>query len=411
MAGVYDRSSMRFFHVADLHLGKSLHERDLLDDQRHALDAIRAAAALEKPACVLIAGDVFDRAVPPAEALSLFGDFVAWLRAGPGRPVVVAIPGNHDSAGRLSYMAPVLAESGVRLAAEPDECDRPIVVERDGERARVWAVPFLNPGAFARPAGDPAPDAVVPQGELFAERDAEPLRSQAALFAEAARRIASAIGKARRADGAAADVAVCHAFARGGTSSESERVFLGDSELVELGPLELCDYIALGHLHRPQPAGAKGFYPGSIMAYSFAEASYDHGFVSVDIRKGSAARESRSITPLRRLTRIRGAYDALLSDEAFSRFEGDYVEATLDDASEILDPMAGLKRRFPFALSIRRPETSAETRPSTYGRAAAGGSVLDDFAAFYRELRGEDPSEADVALFEELFREANGAAP
>lgn len=417
---------MRAFHIADLHLGKSLHERDLLEDQRHALDQIAAAAEAERPACVIVAGDVFDRAVPPAEALSLFGEFVARLRDGPGAPAVVVIPGNHDSPGRLSYMAPVLDRAGVRLAADPEACDRPTLVESGGQRARIWAVPFLSPGAFAARASEQAgagPSASAAQGELFGE-DPEPgddgaLRSQAALFAEAARRVSSAIAAARARDSAssqpgarAVDIAVCHVFARGGTSSESERVFLGNAELVDLAPLGACDYAALGHLHRRQAAGANGHYPGSPLAYSFSEAGYEHGFLSVEVSPGSAEAEFRPLVPLRRMARLKGSCASLLTDPAFAEFEGDYVEATLDDADEILDPMAALRRRFPFALSVRRAEAAADAGSSSapYGR-AGGGGALDDFIAFYREVRGEGPPEADRALFEELLKEATSEAP
>lgn len=430
---------MRVFHLADLHLGKILHERDLLDDQTRALDAIASAAESERPACVIVAGDVFDRAVPPAEALTLFGEFVARLRGGPSAPVVVVIPGNHDSASRLSYMAPALEKAGVILAADPEACDRPIRIDGDGNRARIWAVPFLTPGAFAGHSpksveGDEADEAGSgdrgarrSQGELFgdeperADSPDEPFRSQAALFAEASRRISAAIASERAGEMAedgptqgrrAVDIAVCHAFARGGTASESERVFLGNAELVDLGPLDGCDYVALGHLHRPQPAGAAGRYPGSPLAYSFSEAGYEHGFLSVDVSPGAANAEFRPITPLRRLSRLRGTFESMLSDPALAKFEGDYVEATLEDASEILDPMAGLRRRFPFALSVRRAETEADSTGGTaaYGR-SGGGTALDDFIAFYGEVRGEDPPEPDRALFADLLKEASREAP
>ena len=131
---------MRIFHLADLHLGKTLYERDLLEDQRHALSAVLETARAERPACVVLAGDVFDRAVPSAEAVTLLGEFAASLKAADPNLVVAMIPGNHDSAARLAYLSPVLAMAGVHIAADPGDCVRPVVVERGVERLRLWQI-------------------------------------------------------------------------------------------------------------------------------------------------------------------------------------------------------------------------------------------------------------------------------
>ncbi|MBU1082313.1 MAG: exonuclease subunit SbcD, partial [Spirochaetes bacterium] len=298
---------MLIFHLADLHLGKSLYERDLVEDQRHALAAVIAAVVAERPACVVVSGDVFDRAVPSADAVTLLGEFAAAIKAADAHTVIAMIPGNHDSAARLAFLAPVLASSGVYIASDPRACDVPVIVERGGEAARLWLLPFLTPGAFGvpEPTERPAPDATGPragrdrpaevQADLFSEpsEPAEPvepvepsetavptLRSQADLFAEGVRRICAAMDRARASGAApAADVLVCHAFAAGGAPSDSERVFLGAAELVDGSAFDSFDYVALGHLHRPQAVGAKGRYPGSILAYSFSEAGSERGYL------------------------------------------------------------------------------------------------------------------------------------
>jgi len=414
---------MRIFHLADLHLGKSLYERDLVEDQRHALDAVLEAARTERPACVLIAGDVFDRAVPSAEAVALLGQFAASLKAIDPGMVLAMIPGNHDSATRLAYLAPVLATAGVHVASDPEACEVPVVVERGGETLRLWLLPFLTPGAFSRPApATTPPEGLSPgrQGELFGSDEepvpAEgltPLRSQADLFAEAMRRIGVAMEAAKAAGngGGAVDVLVCHAFAAGGASSESERAFLGTAELVDGSAFEQFGYVALGHLHRPQAVGSRGRYPGSILAYSFGESGCERGFLSVELSSMPPVVEFRSVKPLRRMVRVTGTYNQVLVDPEYDKYIEDYVEAVLDDAEAVLNPMDALRKRFPYIMSLRQAAFERDPDGDRPGYAAgrASVSIEDDFAAFYREMSGKDPDADEAALFAELLKEADGA--
>lgn len=445
---------MRIFHLADLHLGKSLYERDLVEDQRHALDAVLAAARTERPACVIIAGDVFDRAVPTAEAVTLLGQFAASLKAIDPELVIAMIPGNHDSAARLAYLAPVLATAAVHVAFDAAACEVPVVVERGGETLRLWLLPFLTPGAFSRPAPATAPaegltpdqkyagkpaGALTPdrQGELFGGEEgqasveglspepAQVLRSQADLFAEAMRRIGAATkatkaAKAAKAEeargeqpGTELDVLVCHAFAAGGASSDSERAFLGTAELVDGSAFEQFDYVALGHLHQPQVVGSRGRYPGSILAYSFGESGSERGFLSVELSSEAPVIEFRAVQPLRRMIRVEGTYDQVLVDPKYEAYAGDYVEAVLDDAEAVLNPMDALRKRFPYIMSLRQVAFEHGDAGSVPGYAAGreSMSIADDFAAFYREMNGQDPDTDEVALFAELLKEADVETP
>lgn len=403
---------MRIFHLADLHLGKSLYEHDLIDDQRHALEAVLGAARAEQPACVILSGDIFDRAVPSTEAIALLGVFTASLKAIDPDIVIAMIPGNHDSATRLSFLAPVLASAGVYIASEPAACDIPIIVSRGGEVTRLWLLPFLTPGAFGRPQ---EPQALAgAQGELFDEKDAAIMRSQADLFAEAMKRIDRAMRLAKDAQKErASDILVCHAFAAGGLGSESERSFLGTAELVDGTAFEGFDYVALGHLHKPQTVGSKALYSGSILAYSFSEADSERGFLSVQVSPGSHSADFRAIKPLRRMIRIKGSFDSVLADASLEQYAGDYIEAILDDAAAVLNPMDALRRRFPFIMSLR--QTAFQSTASAAGSLAASeltvGTIADDFDSFYREMRSQDPEPQDQALFAELYKEAEFETP
>ncbi|HUW70588.1 MAG TPA: exonuclease SbcCD subunit D [bacterium] len=398
---------MRIFHLADLHLGKTLHEHDLMEDQRHALNAIVDAARTERPACCLIAGDVFDRAVPPADAVTLLGTFVSRLKEIDPAMTVAIIPGNHDSAARLAFLAPILTGVGVHVASDPATCDVPVIIEHGGERARLWLLPFLNPGSFET---EPAPRAAVAQGSLFDEQPAL-LRSQADMFAEAMRRIEASKGPMRTSDDTA-DILLCHAFAAGGLPSESERAFLGTAELVDGSAFNCFDYAALGHLHRPQSVGQMGRYPGSPLAYSFSEAGGERGFLSVEVRRGSMLPEFRPIVPLHRMIRIEGSYDEVLNNPDFSRYADDYVEAVLADANAVLNPVDAIRKRFPWLLSLRQAafERDDTSVPGANTIARTTTSAVEDFAAFYRELRGADPDSEEAALFAELYTEADSEA-
>jgi DNA repair protein SbcD/Mre11 len=478
---------MKLLHLADLHLGKSVHGRDLIEDQAYALKQVVALARAEKPDALILAGDVFDRAVPSTDALKLFNEFIVSLKDQDPKLCVAVIPGNHDSAQRLAFLSGVLEGGGVHLRADPEDCATPVTLTRagadgTGERLRLWLLPFLTPGCLALRRGDDALSqalarepaggaAAAPEtspasdeaslGELFASAAsladpapkapagaAEPgalealgaprlLRSQDELFREALARIAIARAEldtldrrdaalAGAADGGALaigrsfDVLVCHAFAAGAQGSDSERVFLGAAELVDAALFDSFDYAALGHLHRPQAAGLKGRYPGSLLQYSFADAPGERGCLVVEMGGPNAGGENAGSTnagdtttsfvtlePLRRMSRIEGSLDRLLSDARFSAMEGDYVEALLQDGEGVLNPMDALRSRFPWILSLRlegaEGDGGAPYAPTEPGLAR---NLLDDFRDFYRELKGESPDEAVEALFLALAEEA-----
>jgi DNA repair protein SbcD/Mre11 len=463
---------MKLLHLADLHLGKSLHGRDLVEDQAYALKHVVALARDQKPDALILAGDVFDRAVPSTDALKLFNEFIASLKDQDPGLCIAVIPGNHDSAQRLAFLSGVLEGGGVHLRADPEDCATPVILMRAGadgssQSLRLWLLPFLTPGCLvaqpaanyppaAKPAGVAAGErsggSDASLGELFASAaslaETEPkasagatgpgafealgaprlLRSQDELFREALERIALARAELDKGEahekareGAAVsdsvfsrgetfDVLVCHAFAAGAQGSDSERVFLGAAELVDAALLDSFDYAALGHLHRPQAAGSKGRYPGSLLQYSFADAPGERGCLVVELggRNGGGFFTSFvTLEPLRRMSRIEGSLEELLGDARFTAMEGDYVEALLRDGEGVLNPMDALRSRFPWILSLRlesaEGDGGAQVALEVAGRAR---NVLDDFRDFYRELKGENPDEAVEALFLALAEEA-----
>lgn len=386
---------MLLLHAADLHLGKTLHERDISADQEAMLEGLLGVLAERRPAALLLAGDLYDRSIPPPEAVSLFGSFLSRAaEADPGL-TVVAIPGNHDSAARLSFGTRIMSRAGVHIRTSPEDCVLPVMVERDGEAAAVWPLPFLGAGAFDEGEGA--------------------LRGQAELFAEAMRRIGSRIDADGRRGRPAYNVLLAHCFAAGGASSESERAFVGQSEQVDAAAFDRFDYVALGHLHRFQKAGAKGRYAGSPLAYSFAESGEPKGFVLVELEEGGGSEaELLPFAPLRSMRRVEGPFSALSAPGAYPEYRDDFVEARLTDPVPVLNPADPLRVNFPNLLSVRQAAFELAAGPAKGPGAPLPGegprSVIEDFAAFHAEMKGEAPGEEMALLFASLVKEAESAS-
>jgi exonuclease SbcD len=386
---------MLLLHAADLHLGKTLHERDISEDQEAMLEGLLGLLADRRPAALLLAGDLYDRSIPPPEAVRLFDSFLSRAASADPGLVVVAIPGNHDSAARLSFGTRLMSRSGVHIRTLPEDCAEPIIVERGGEAAAIWPLPFLGPGAFGPRSGAP--------------------RGQAELFAEAMLRLGEALVRPDRPGRGARNVLLAHCFAAGGATSESERAFVGQAEQVDSGAFGLFDYVALGHLHRFQKVGEKARYAGSPLAYSFAEGGEPKGFVLVDLKKeGGFEAELVPFAPLRRMVRLEGSFSVLSAPGAFPEHRDDFIEARLTDAEAVLNPADPLRANFPNLLSVRQaafeilppgPDREAPSLPLEGAR-----SLVEDFAAFHAEMKGAGPDEETAALFASLLREAEHAA-
>ncbi len=382
---------MKILHASDLHLGKTLHERDLIPDQASMLDQLLDAAVEHRPAALVIAGDVYDKAVPPPEAVSLFGDFLGRVKEARPDLAVLVIPGNHDSPARLGFGDSLFRHADVHVRTRPQDVADPVVLDRDGERLYLWALPFLGAGAF--------PDAP---------------RSQSGRFRVALDLIVPKL------PGDGANVLVCHAFAAGGQACDSERVFLGSAELVDAAAFEPFDYVALGHLHRPQRAGSKGRYPGSPLGYSFSEAGQEKGFLLVEVRRGGFEAVPVPVKPLRPLTRLEGSYADFLESGAGRAERDHYLEILLTDPEPVISPVEALRRIFPNLLSLRQAafenpsagEAECAEAPAGPSSSRDGaGAALEDFLAFHRAVRGADPEPPVLELFRELLSEAADAAP
>ena len=371
---------MRLIHTADWHLGRLFHNLHLTADQRFILDALVELIAELQADALVVAGDVFDRAVPPTEAVELLDDVIARVALELEVPVVM-IAGNHDSPARLQYFSGLARRAGVHVVGQVGGQPTPAqITGRDGVDVEFWPLAYTDPET----------------GRADLQRD--DLHSHEAVVAAQLELVR------QRLDEGARQVVLAHAFVAGGAESESERALsVGGSGVVSAGIFAGFDYVALGHLHRPQSVGGERVrYAGSLLKYSFEEAEHQKSVTVVDLdREGTLGVREHCLAPRRNLRRVQGSLAELLA-LPLTLEDGDaYVEVVLTDEDPVLDPMEKLRKVFPHLLSLRRLQTE---RLVLEGQVGVGGleaqSTEELFGAFFEEVTGErlsEPQEKEVA--------------
>lgn len=357
---------MRFLHTADWHLGRLFHARSLIEDQAHILDQFVALVRDVRPDAVLIAGDVYDRAVPPPDAVALLDDVLARIVVQAGVPVVM-IAGNHDSAQRLDFGARLMTAQGLHVAGRTSAAACCVSLRDKHGEVRIYALPYAEPAVVRDALGLELPS------------------HEAALAAQL-----DAIRAAHPAG--VRSVAVAHAFVVGGAVSESERpLSVGGSGAVAAEVFAGFDFVALGHLHRPQTIGARVHYAGSLLKYSLSEASHAKSVSLVELDGDGAVRiEPIALQPARNLRVLEGKLATLIDGAAADPQRDDYIHAVLTDTGALLDPMARLRQAYPNALAIER---AVLARTGSAGEAGRRLRELDTgalFASFFREVADAD---------------------
>lgn len=372
---------MRVLHTADWHLGRVYHGVSLLEDQAAILDQLPALIRDCRPDAMIVAGDIYDRSVPPGDAVRLLDETLTRLICTSRIPVIV-IAGNHDGADRLGFGARLLAAAGLTVRSTVSAACAPVVFsDRHGEVA-FYPLPYAEPPLVRAALGD---DSLTDHHRC--------LTAQAA-------RLRPALVPGRR------QVAIAHAFVQGGSVSESERpLSVGGTGAVGAEAFAGFHYVALGHLHRPQSLdGQRLNYSGSLLKYSFAEVDHRKSLSLVELDgHGRVTLERLTLTPRRDLRVVGGTLAAVLAAAVADPQRDDYVLARLDDPGALLDAMGKLRAAYPNALAIERPQLAA-------GRGVAPGqgdhrqiATATLFADFYREMTGEGLSaEASAMLATEI---------
>ncbi|MFB6632030.1 exonuclease SbcCD subunit D [Streptomyces sp. NPDC056362] len=370
---------MRLLHTSDWHLGRSFHRVGLLDAQAAFLDHLVATVHAHDVDAVLVAGDVYDRAVPPLPAVELF-DTALHRLAEAGVPTVM-ISGNHDSARRLGVGAGLIGRAGIHLRTDPDGIGTPVVLTDAHGEVALYGLPYLEPA-------------------LVRERLGAGKAGHEAVLGAAMDRVRADL--ARRPAGTRS-VVLAHAFVAGGAPSDSERdITVGGVSAVPCAVFDGVDYVALGHLHGSQTLTPRVRYSGSPLAYSFSEADHRKTMWLIDLGEdGAITGEVRLDCPVPRpLARVRGRLDDLLADPALAPHEQSWVEATLTDPVRPAEPMARLTERFPHTLNlVFDPERTGDDPGASYAqrlRDRSDQQIAEDFVAHVRGGAALDGAERAV---------------
>ncbi|GAA2721270.1 exonuclease SbcCD subunit D [Cellulomonas aerilata] len=396
---------MRLLHTSDWHLGRTLHGVDLLEHQAAYLDHLVEVAREEGVDAVLVAGDVYDRAVPPVEAVTLLSETLARLSE---RCAVVLTPGNHDSAARLGFGAGLMRD-GVHLRTRVADVGAPVELRprdrsgrSDGAPVLVYGLPYLDPDGCRH---------ALASGDVPLARSHESVTRAAMdrVRADLATRTAGGAGGGVRPRA----VVLAHAFVLGGQASESERdIRVGGVDHVPADVFAGVDYVALGHLHGPQrvsgPPGVVLRYSGSPLAYSFSEQHHAKSTVLLELDRDGVRGDVRLVpAPVpRRLSDVTGTMADLLG-AAGDPFTGDWVRVVVTDAARPAELFARVRRRFPHALVVQHRPPAVGARSSSVAVTAAHDPV-QVAAEFVEHVTGGRPSDAEAAVLRAAFEHVAG---
>jgi len=370
---------LKLFHTSDWHLGRMLYGRSLLPDQSWFFQEVfLPAVEREKPACVLLAGDIYDRQIAPPEAIRLFDSVLSRLVELSCK--VCVISGNHDGADRITLLKTALRGSGVYFSTTLSDAFSPVLLEENGEKVQLFLLPYFNSA----------------QGREFLGDDS--LRGEAACMKLLIEQMLPLF------EPGAAHILVSHCFAAGAMPSDSESsLFVGGAGEIPPELFSPFDYVALGHLHGPQRAGEKGRYSGSPLKYSVDEEHQKKGFCRLEWDGASLAVEEVPITPLRDVRRISGLFQELLEQGKRQPCE-DYVELVLEDKSPVFLARDKLRPYYPNLLSLSNPWAIS----GAAGERAARLKGQDDrtiFSSFLQDVCGTPAEPEELQLLQELLEE------
>ncbi len=367
---------VRFLHTSDWHLGRSFHRVDLGPAQQDFLDWLVREAVERRVDAVLVPGDVFDRAVPPVDAVRAASRALAAFAAA-GVPVVLT-SGNHDSATRLGFGAELAEAAGVHVRTDPLDLERPVVLADEHGPVHVFALPYLDPDSCHEALGAP--------------------RSHPGVLTAAMDRVRASLARSP-----ARSVVLAHAFVTGAAPSESERdIRVGGVADVPASVFDGVDYVALGHLHGSQGVGGSTAvvrYSGSPLRYSFGEAARTPSVTLVDLDADARVSVELLSTPVPRgVATISGRLEELLADPALEPLADSWLQVTLTDARRPDAALDAVRSRFPHTLVLGfRPEGGEVEASSDLARLRAARDPVEVGRAFLAYVCGEPtPEETDV---------------
>ena len=373
---------MRFIHISDLHLGKRVNEFSMLEDQSFILTRIINIIDEKKADAVIIAGDVYDKAIPSAEAVELFDDFLVRL-AKRGLKVFV-ISGNHDSAERIAFGGRIMDKSGIYMSPVYSGKVEPVVLSDEYGEINIYMLPFVKPANVRR---------YHPESEITSYTDA-----------------VKAAVDAMSIDRAERNILVTHQFVTGAVRTESEEVSVGGSDNVDACVFADFDYVALGHIHRSQKCMSEYIrYSGTPLKYSFSEAKDQKTVTLLDIgKKGELSLDFAPLSPLRDMAELKGTYDELTLKSFWENtsYTQDYIHITLTDEEDVPDALSKLRVIYKNIMKLDYDNKRTRTANEINGAdSIAEKTPFEHFSTFYELQNGQAMSEEQQAFVKGIIEQ------
>lgn len=377
---------MKFAHLSDLHLGKYLNQFSLMEDQEYILKQIIQRVREQDVDVVLISGDIYDRAVPPGEAVALFDDFLSEL-AGDQRKVCI-ISGNHDSPERIAFASRLIAASGVYLSPVYQGEIHPVRLEDSYGPVNIYMLPFIKPVHVRH---------FFPEEEIHSYTDA----------------VRSAITH-MNVDGRERNVLLAHQFVTGATRSDSEDISVGGLDNVDADVFDHFDYVALGHLHRAQNVGTNKIrYCGTPLKYSFSECKDEKTVTIVELgNKEDIMIDTVPLVPLRDMIELEGEFREVVSALFYENVDTEaFIRLTLTDEREVLDAFSRLRSIYPNLMAMDYKKRTVQKDQEAGGTGERTSlHPADLFGQFYQEMNRQPLWEAQQQyLLEKIEKIWEGA--
>jgi len=376
---------MKFMHLADLHIGKRVNEFSMLEDQQYILTKIINAIDEEKPDAIVLAGDIYDKAVPSAEAVELFDDFL--VRLSKRNLKVFVISGNHDSAERIAFGGRLMDKSGIYMSPVYNGKIEPIVLEDEFGLVNFYMLPFIKPPNVRR---------FFPEEEITNYTDAMKVAIEQ-----------------MNIDVNKRNVLITHQFVTGAMRTESEDISVGGTDNVDVSVFEGFDYVALGHIHRSQKCGSEYVrYSGTPLKYSFSEAKDKKSITVVDMNeKGKIELSFIPLIPKRDLVEIRGSYNELTLKSFYegTTYNEDYMHITLTDEEDIPDVLTKLRVIYKNIMKLDYDNLRTRHSAEIYGATdVKAKSPLEHFGEFYEQQNGQVMSEEQQKFMADMIEQIWG---
>ena len=372
---------MKFVHLSDLHLGKRVNEYSMLEDQEYILTKIINIIDDEKPSGVIIAGDVYDKSIPSAEAVQMFDDFLT--RLAKRNLQVFVISGNHDSPERMSFGSRLMDQSGIHISQVYNGEIMPFSIQDEHGVVNVYMLPFVKPAHIKR----------------FSDESIESYTD--------AIRVAVA---EMNVDQSARNLLITHQFVTGATRSESEDISVGGSDNVDVSVFNSFDYVALGHIHSPQNCTSERVrYCGTPLKYSFSEAKDNKSITVVELEeKGKLSVKTVSLVPMRDMVEIKGRYNEIMLKSFYENtsYQEDYIHITLTDEEDVVDAIGKLRTVYHNLMKLDYDNKRTRSVSQVDGAVDVETKTpIELFSDFYELQNNQPMSDEQKAFVEDLIEQ------